>query len=225
MKLRLSKSKINTYLNCPFLYKLLYVDKVEMPITPYAMSRGVDLHKVFEIFFKNKENTINDAEKKTFGMISDEVKFAVASAKKLALFLSPDKKMMPDVVMTEEKIYCENLDVVGIVDAVFSDGETNMIIDYKSGKVHPLKNYLFELSVYKMLIEKKKKINVDYYGIYFIDAEKLVYQKADNDEDERTLNKINMVKTKIINNEFPKKVSKNCRNCIAFINGVCDGKA
>ncbi len=49
MSLRLSYSSISTYEKCPFQYRMLYVDRLEMPRSP-ALSFGSSVHSALERF-------------------------------------------------------------------------------------------------------------------------------------------------------------------------------
>lgn len=222
--LRMSKSAVNTYLQCPYLFKLSYIDKVEMKKTPYAMNRGIDIHSIFEEFFAVK-GTINDAIK-ALHRSEDGMRFfrAVESAASLATFLSPDGKTMPKLAAAEKKMYSKELNFVGIVDAIFSDGNEYLLLDYKTGKEHPLKNYYFELALYAILAEKELGTIISYWGIYFIDSRRLVYEKINREKIDKANQVLNDVRKKIMGRHFEKKVSQMCKTCKAFINGVCNGK-
>ena len=49
--MRLSKSKINTYLKCPREFKYKYIDEIETPPNEY-MALGSDVHLIAENYAK-----------------------------------------------------------------------------------------------------------------------------------------------------------------------------
>jgi len=70
----------------------------------------------------------------------------------------------------EMEIYNEEKDFLGYIDRAekLNDG-TYRILDYKTGKVKTLRNYLAELSLYKWLFETETGKTVTRVGIYFSD--------------------------------------------------------
>lgn len=57
---RFSFSKLETYLNCPYQFKLNYVDKIKVDnYNTHALLLGVTLHKVLEKFFAEEYDSFN----------------------------------------------------------------------------------------------------------------------------------------------------------------------
>ena len=52
--MKLSKSKVNTYLKCPLEFKFQYIDEIEVPQNKY-MALGSDVHLIAEKFSEKFE--------------------------------------------------------------------------------------------------------------------------------------------------------------------------
>lgn len=220
---RLSKSKIGTYEACPYNYKLCYVDKLPMPKKPWAMSRGVDIHDIYDEIVKGKfgikiTDAINSALKK-----HPEHFEAIKNFELFHKAISTNGNIVKPL-MAEEKLYDSEIDVVGIVDAVYEVDNKKILIDYKSGNINSLNKYTFELGVYAYLVKKIKNIELDKWGIYFTDHHIIKLENIDKQQIDFSLMKINTIRNKIENNEFPKKHKYPCKNCMSFMNGHCGGK-
>ena len=59
--MRLSKSKINTYLKCPLEFRFQYVDEIEVPPNKY-MILGSDVHSVAESFADKFGDELDDVD-------------------------------------------------------------------------------------------------------------------------------------------------------------------
>ena len=59
--MKLSKSKVNSYLKCPLEFKFQYIDEIEMPQNQY-MALGSDVHQVAEKFTEKFGDNISDID-------------------------------------------------------------------------------------------------------------------------------------------------------------------
>ena len=57
--MKLSKSKVNTYLKCPLEFKFQYIDEIEVPENKY-MALGSDVHLIAEKFSEKFEDDLDD---------------------------------------------------------------------------------------------------------------------------------------------------------------------
>ena len=226
MSIRMSKSAINTYEVCPFNYKNVYINKKPMSKSLWATNRGRNIHEVYEKITKRKYgNTITEASKKAKSEHSDIIG-AVSNFTNFQRAISPDGEKIVSPILTEEKIFDPDTNIVGVVDAVYSDGRHNILVDYKSGQLKPISHYRFELALYAYLVEKVKGIKIDYWGIYFADhviANNPRKEPADRQEIRMSLIKVETIRNLINMKEFPKKPKYKCSNCISFMNGYCPG--
>jgi len=198
----LSKSQINLFRRCPMKWKKAYLDREPFKPTP-AMERGVRIHEKIENFYKtatikNKVIQNDDPELRKF------VEFENQRLKDCNHVI---KHFMP--LHQELKIADDTTHLRGIVDAVFRhpDDDKIIIIDWKSGMYRPwqLNDYRFELAIYKKLYEKVKKKEVGYWGIFFTDAGKLFFEKANEDVVKDTMKIVDQVREEMATGNYPCK--------------------
>ena len=59
--MKLSKSKVNTYLKCPLEFKFQYIDEIEVPQNKF-MALGSDVHLIAEKFSEKFGDTLDDVD-------------------------------------------------------------------------------------------------------------------------------------------------------------------
>jgi ATP-dependent helicase/DNAse subunit B len=222
--MRLSKSKIYTFEKCPFYYKLTYLDDAIKDDKSEPMQRGVEIHKLAEDFFKpeNKtpENLIKEIQKHP---LYEKHKEAVINIVKF------NNRMGFRMPLFREEILVEpELNIKGVIDRVDLDDKGNYILlDYKSGKKHPLSDYRFELALYTYLFEMTHNQKITHWGIYFIDADSEVIEKRDQQEIIKAIEKVKDIRRKIKermeSNKFEKTPGWLCMYCPAVKEGLCGG--
>ena len=220
---RISKSKIMCYDTCPYNYKLCYVDKKPMPIKPSAMSRGVNIHDIYDKINTGIYGTkISEAFTNAIEDYPESYE-PIKNFQQFHMAISEDDNIVKPL-MSEEKIYCPFDDIVIIMDSVYHVDGKNVLIDFKSGDVNELYKYMFELSLYVWKIEEKKKIKIDEVGIYFTDHHVLKRDKVDREQIEMSKLKVRTFKKSVENDIFPKRPKYPCKNCISYLNKHCGGK-
>ena len=169
MSYKLSKSKINDYLQCPRKFRYRYVDEIEVPQNIY-FKMGSDVHQIAEDFINIwKEDKSIDILQTLLDLEAEYEGDYKKHCMNLASFYT---QMLIDeeyeVFSAEEYLLSEKYNFSGLADIVLEkDGELT-VIDYKSGRSHTVKKYVTELCYYKMLIEDKyPNKNVRYAGIFF----------------------------------------------------------
>jgi len=162
---RLSKSKLNTFITCPKQYWFSQYFPQKAEIVP-AMVRGSELHDLFEEVYKvphlDKSKLLA-----TFNTLKNGPKYE-KEVTKFIKWLDELGIVKPESV--EEKIYNKEDDVVIKYDRIDFDGDTRILWDYKSGRVHPVKDFKFELGLYALFYQKEHKKPIHFVGIYFIDS-------------------------------------------------------
>ena len=141
MSYKLSKSKINDYLQCPRKFRYSYINKIETEENEYFKIGG-DVHQIAEDFIKlwQKDDSIDflDTLYELESKYDDDYKDHCIH---LADFF-------------KEKLTCEGYEVFSI--------------DYKTGKSKSARDYVTELCYYKMLVEDAyPDKTVEYAAIYF----------------------------------------------------------
>ena len=232
----MSKSRMGLYHQCPYSYKLRYIEKIPQPTNIY-FEIGTDVHDFIDNLFKivkideNNVLTIPNIDLDT----NSEYKFNVldfehsrwTTIKDMGL---DDSYFFP--VECETTFYDKENKITGIVDRVhkchnqdelapkhrdFMKGDL-VIVENKTGKFSPYKahSYEEELLWYRHLLKVNKGIDVRWGCIYFphsntcrhidLDSVKLTIPKL--------LQSVNTTRQAIISEEFtPKPSTKNCRWC------------
>ena len=164
-EMTLSKSKINTFIECPRKFKYRYIDDITEEPNEY-MAFGTAVHEIAE------EIAIELME----GNEIDDVFLNLQYDEKLEDHIKGLEKFFHDVYSNgyeifsvEEFIVDEKSNLNGIVDIVIKNSKDELIIfDYKTGKPRDISKYKLELCVYKVLLESKyPELNVVSAGIYF----------------------------------------------------------
>ena len=137
--MKLSKSKVNSYLKCPLEFKFQYIDEIEVPQNKY-MALGSDVHSIAEKFTEKfgdeleNVNTHNELLK-----IAHELDIGydlTAHIDNLAsffdeMFVENDYKLFSN----EEYLLDEENRFSGICDIILEDDDGNLVvIDYKTSK-------------------------------------------------------------------------------------------
>ena len=215
----LSKSQINTFLQCPYKWKKQYIDKVKSKPSP-AMVRGIRIHSSIEKFYKHteiKDNviTVNDTSIKVPKKFLEFEERRIESCRKQGKVV--DKYFKP--LFQELKVSDEELGLRGFIDAVYINPKDDelILIDYKSGKFRPenYDDYRFELCVYAELLNNSGKTDekVKYIGILFVDADKLFFEELKQETIEKMYNTIKNVREKMGAKNYKPKKNKYCYFC------------
>ena len=218
---RLSKSKINSFKQCPKQFYLThhypeYIEKGE------ALIRGTELHDIldklydYDIDFKDMEAVYN-----TLSEIDKEKKYK----KQIQFFVDWLKSINYQVPEnTEEKIYDIEDDIVIKYDRIDYDGQNRILWDYKTGKKKSMDNFKFELLMYAYYYMKNKKKQIDYVGIYFIDHGSFLLLKVKKEDLQEVLADIHNQKAQIRESErsdvWPAKLQFFCKFCP--VNKICE---
>lgn len=240
--MKLSKSKYNTYKQCPRRYKYDYKDGLikerEEPEEWSALRIGLDVHEIFEWYYLQPEA---EEVKKPYDYDIDQV---LRKHPKYDMypnfmnnFVNFNMRLIEDSGVpgylpedVELKLYDPGLNLNGIVDVVFKTNAGRTILDYKTGKPKGIRQYREELIIYKMLYEAATGKQVDYCGIYFplVDQYRMMQVIGPGEEvppktaaitleDEfYVLSQMDRMREKIENGEFPAKPG--------FLCGYCDYK-
>ena len=179
--LRLSKSGIGAFTQCPKKYYFQYVERKRM--TPNAlMTMGKNLHEKYESFYnKLPEDTKNINQ--IWQVFQDcclpenteQEKGHLANFLEMNLTTFEDLKKQGNTkdfapIAIEQKYYDEDLDFVGVIDAVFKSGDKVLVVDWKSSlyKEGKESGYRFELAGYNHLWDLNHPDEpATHWGIFF----------------------------------------------------------
>lgn len=220
MSMRLSKSKINTFIDCPLKFKYQNIDKLESKPND-AFTIGTNVHQIAEDFIKSGNIENKDIIASLLELEKDYEDDYTDHCQNLAKFFKCmfiDKKYK--FFMAEDYLFSEKHNFSGLADLVLEDSEGKLfVIDYKTGKSSNVKNYKLELCYYKMLIEEKyPEKEVKYAGIFFTKDGKLSYLEFGGEicpikDYELAINFIDTVRVEIEAERFPPRRHNFCRFC------------
>ncbi len=226
--MKLSKSKINSYLKCPREFKFQYIDEIESKPNKY-MALGSDVHLIAEKFTDKFEDNLDDID------ISNEL-INIASEldigygldthiDNLALFF---KEVFVDndykLFSAEEYLIDKKHRFSGICDIILEDENGHLVvIDYKTSNSNSFSKYRLELCYYKLLVENVYHKRVSKVGVFFTKNGRLrLLDVSDNDNKRKFLSYSEIddaidtmydVRDRINRKEFPKKEQYLCRYC------------
>ena len=167
-----SKSKINTFLQCPRQFQYQYIDQLESEPNEY-MELGLIVHQIAETIANDiKKGMLNadDLYDTIYDFYTDDKYDLNPHLTSLASFFNDVLNSGYTIFSVEERISNESDHFRGIIDIVLEDQDGNLIVlDYKtSKKTKPITKYRLELCIYKNLLEFKypdKKVIAA--GIFF----------------------------------------------------------
>ena len=234
--MKLSKSKVNSYLKYPLEFQFQYIDEIEVPQNRY-MALGSDVHSIAEKFTEKfgdeleNVNTHNELLK-----IAHELDIGydlTAHIDNLAsffdeMFVENDYKLFSN----EEYLLDEENRFSGICDIILEDENGDLVvIDYKTSKSSSFSKYRLELCYYKLLVENVYKKDVSNVGVFFTKNGRLRLLDVCNEENKRKYLNQNEIDDAIttlhkvrdgINNEiFPARKQFLCKYCT--YRHICEG--
>jgi len=226
--MKLSKSKVNTYLKCPLEFKFQYIDEIEVPQNKY-MALGSDVHLIAEKFAEKFEDNLDDvnienellkiAHEEEIGYDLTEHIDNLGSFFK-EIFIDNDYKLFSQ----EEYLLDEKNRFSGICDIILEDENGELIvIDYKTSKSSSFSKYRRELCYYKLLVENVYEKPVSQVGIFFTKNGRLRLLEVCDEENKRyylnddeireAVDTLHHVRDEINNEHFPAKRQFLCRYC------------
>lgn len=226
--MRMSKSKVNTYLKCPLEFKFQYIDEIEMEPNKY-MVLGSDVHSVAETFADKfgdeleKVNIQNELLK-----IANDLNLGYDLKNHIdnlglffkEVFVDNDYKLFSQ----EEYLLDEENRFSGICDIILEDENGELVvIDYKTSNSNSFSRYRRELCYYKLLVENVYDRDVSKVGIFFTKNGRLrLLNVCDEDNKRKYLNDeeiseavdtLHHVRAQVKNGNFNAKPQYLCRFC------------
>jgi putative RecB family exonuclease len=215
----LSKSQINVFKQCPKKWYYNYIKKIKSKPSE-AMFRGIRIHKEIEDFYNNITIDIPNKKIKMLNKNTDLKEFLKFENKRLQSCFDKDGNLISKYFYPfhqEAKVNNKELALRGFIDAVYINPEDGklIIIDWKTGKFRPdsYSSYRFELAMYKELYEKQYGGEVGYWGIFFVDAGKLFFEKVKPISIKAMYKSIERARIGMESGEYPCKPSVLCQYC------------
>lgn len=185
MSYKLSKSKINDYLQCPRKFRYRYVDEIKVPQNIY-FKIGSDVHQIAEDFINlwRRDKSIDIPKTLLELEAAYEGDYRKHCIHMAAFFTEKLIDEEYEVFSAEEYLMSERYNFSGLADIVLEKDNELTVIDYKSGRSHSVKKYVTELCYYKMLIEDiHPDRTVKYAGIFFTKDGKYSELMFDDDDE------------------------------------------
>ncbi len=226
--MKLSKSKVNTYLKCPKEFKFQYIDEVPCKPNKY-MSLGSDVHLIAEKFSEKFADDLDeiDIQNELIKVANDlDIGYGLDEhIDNLGLFF---KEVFVDndykLFSTEEYLLDRKNRFSGICDIILEDENGKLVvIDYKTSSSNSFSKYRLELCYYKLLVENVYHRPVSAVGVFFTKNGRLRLLDISSEENKRkylshseideAIDTMHDVRQKINNKEFPAKKQYLCRYC------------
>lgn len=223
MKKILSKSQVNCFIDCPYKWKRIYIDKERSKPSPPQM-RGIKIHSKIENHYKNiklkptgvtiPEIIKNEDTDLKFLDEFDQERISSCTNDKGEFDIQYFKPLFQELKMANEEIGLK-----GIVDAVYinpKDGKL-IVLDWKTGKYYPNKfdDYRFELSVYAELLKHSELTDEDikYIGIFFVDQNKLFFEELKQTDIKKMYETVEKARQGMASGDYQPKKNTWCWFC------------
>ena len=234
--MKLSKSKVNSYLKCPLEFKFQYIDEIEVPENKY-MALGSDVHLIAEKFTEKFGDDISDIDNyNELLKIAHELDISYDLTEHIAnlssFFDEIFLEMNYSLFSNEEYLLDEKNRFSGICDIILVDENDELVvIDYKTGNSSSFSKYRLELCYYKLLVENVYAKRVSRVGVFFTKNGKLRLLDVSNQDNKRkylhqneiddAIDTMHEVRNKINNEIFPARKQFLCKYCTYKY--ICDG--
>ena len=228
-----SYSRIATYCSCPQKFKIIYLDKLSPSSSfDFRYSKGITLHKTLENYFQSQIGTVikeinykeiidsaitykyfqpssshncrlGESQKKQNKIFTDNVRFICKSFPKNVKIIAVEQEL---------KFEMNGISFLGIVDLIVrhENGELE-IIDYKTGKIRPVKE---QLQIYAIPFFQKENCKTIHYRFICVDRQS--HFKWSEDSDALLIsskNILRMVNTMLDDRSFYPINDKKCKGC------------
>lgn len=226
--MRLSKSRINSYLKCPREFKYRYIDEIEAQPNEY-MAFGSDVHLIAENYMKIYGDNPQENPRYFLDLIARDLKlnpdeYNIHLDSLASFFTRAFIENEYTLFSQEEYLTDETHNFNGITDIILENPSGDLIvIDYKTGSSSSFSKCRLELGYYKMLVESNYDKNVIAAGIFFTKDNKLRLLYFEDEENKRKymcnkeldegLDTLYKVRKNINQGKFPKNEQFLCRYC------------
>ena len=233
--MKLSKSKINTYLKCPREFEFQYIKEIESEPNKY-MALGSDVHLLAEKFADRFGDELDDVDiENELYRIAHELGFNYDLSNHIEglakffteVFVDNDYRLYSQ----EEYLLDETHRFSGICDIILEDENGDLVvIDYKTGNSSSFSKYRLELCYYKLLVENVYERTVSSVGVFFTKNGRLRLLDVCDEENKRkflhsreideAIDTFYFVRGEVNNGNFYPKPQFLCRFCT--YKDICD---
>lgn len=227
--MRLSKSKVLMYLDCPLKFKLVVINN--LPFSSIAMSRGSYFHDVLEKFFNRlyyDSMHPGKFEDVLIGIMGDNY---LEYADWMYNFIEMETERFNSVPkyhyrpkQKEIKLYDTVNNISGVIDRIDYEPRAGRytLWDYKTGTVTSLKKHMFEMALYahlfKMTYPGKANPQV---GIYCLKNKRRFLTSISDEQMKKAVEIVNWTHGQVnAENYFPNEKA-NCYWCPDNVKKIC----
>jgi RecB family exonuclease len=222
---RISYSRINTYLFCPYKYKLIYLDNLHVPLNA-DITFGHVIHKTLEKFHSKQERSYDKLLElynntwKNDGFTNPQQVFEYyMRGKKMLKYYYKSFCLLPSKVVFVEKQFTSNIgkyEFVGIIDRIDEcNDNTYEIIDYKThiniwsqSKVDDD----LQLSLYAYACKNIFHFKIKKIAIYFLSKNIKIYTSRTDNVISKAI-KLSLDIAENVNIEHFEPNTKKCTSC------------
>jgi len=218
---RLSVSKMGMFEKCPWAFKFYYIDGLTNFEESEALIGGKILHDMFYYASLAEYPEVIRTYEKYGDYVKDCENFISFSRKRMFFHGTS----IPH--LAEYEIYDAEYDTLLFVDRIDKIKDGYEITDYKTGKVHGIGLYRFQLALYTYFVEKHLNIKIKRWGVFFTNAGRYLGEVVDREKVNLIPHTLEAVRSRIQSatqtNRFPKKSGPLCNFCNFRHFSLCDG--
>lgn len=239
-ELRLSVSKINSYLDCPLKFKFSYILDAPTPPKPY-FDLGTSVHAVADHLTKMQLDGVVPTENLALEILEKEWNSAGFSSETQENQAKENAKIQvkslvkwlndnPNTPIAAEKSFALKIQGIpfnGVIDRIEKtpDGKYE-VIDFKTGAVRENSKSIKvdpQMNMYALGVESLYKELPTKTSLYYIKHDKFVENKIEKEKVNEVKGTIENVVKSILNEEFePKPSFQACRFC--DYQSICEAK-
>lgn len=214
--MRFSYSKISCFKQCPYKFKLIYIDKLQKPVVNEALVKGSKIHELLENF-ENFDKT-SQYSKIVLDFANSELGRDILSKNSTREWcVKFDENLNADDSLTQK-----SAKLIGYIDRINATENGIELIDFKTGKYKDPRWQDFEqLTIYSIYMFSKyptlSDLKLRYVYVEHSKENSKIISRNEADFEKTILSKTLMG----IENakEYPKKPQKLCEWC--EFKGVC----
>ena len=221
-----SKSKLKSFRQCPFGWKLHYVDHREPSDLVEITDKGIKLHAAFAKFYeyyddKNKDFSIildkaledEQCDKNFKEKYDKHIKsFLHFNSSKLQTYGDDYFKPTNIEVKVQAGNWCGFIDVIHKI----SDNEI-IVVDYKTKRGNDISDYYDELLLYSWMWQKQSGQTVTHIGVFFTENNNFVVFPITQKQIEDNLKELEQERIVYLKSielkKFPKQKGYYCNFC------------
>jgi RecB family exonuclease len=215
--MRLSYSKIKTYLECPYKYRLRYIERIPERPKSYFRFSSLIHHVLHEYHFYQRRKNLDDLLLCYERTWRGQRNVSYQEGRKILIdYYYKLKDKTPYALEERFTVRARENILVGKIDRIDKAGNGFEILDYKLNKdIFTLKEVKdsLQLSLYALAFFHLTGMIPLKVGFYFLRHGKSLFTKKSEQDLEKTENLIDCLARKIMNREFYPKKDRICRWC------------